>query len=124
VYISVRLIQGSPSVFDRDGFAGRIWLAGSSLVTPGLIRQFAQFVTSFYHLKAFCSANTSFAVWLLMSKQLVRVGIQQIKDLYLRILHLAICLSNLYTRWEARPDSQLRERAKSLQFVKDLNGVW
>jgi len=59
-----------------------------------------------------------------MSKQLVRVGIQQIKDLYLRILHLAICLSNLYTRWEARPDSQLRERAKSLQFVKDLNGVW
>jgi len=40
------------------------------------IRQFAQFVTSFYPLEAFCSANPSFAVSLLMSKQLVRVGIQ------------------------------------------------
>jgi len=38
--------------------------------------QFAQFVTSFYPLEAFCSTNTSFAVWLLMSKQPVRVGIQ------------------------------------------------
>jgi len=47
-----------------------------------------------------------------MSKQLVRMGIQQIKDLYLKLLHLAICLSNLYTRSEARPDSPLRERGK------------
>jgi len=41
------------------------------------VRQFAQFVTFFYPLEAFCSANTSFAVSLLMSKQLVRVGIQK-----------------------------------------------
>jgi len=31
------------------------------------VRQYAQFVTSFYPLEAFCSANTSFAVSLLMS---------------------------------------------------------
>jgi len=41
-----------------------------------LIRQFAKFVTSFYPLEAFCLVNTSLAVLLLMSKQLVRVGIQ------------------------------------------------
>jgi len=47
------------------------------LGTPVLIRQFARFLTSFYSLEAFCSvSNTSFAVSLLISKQLVRVGIQ------------------------------------------------
>jgi len=35
-------------------------------------------------LEAFCSANTSFAVSLLMSQQLVRMGIQT--NLYLRII--------------------------------------
>jgi len=39
------------------------------------------------------------------------------------LLHLTICLSNLYTRCEARADSPLRERGKSLQFVKDLKGA-
>jgi len=34
-----------------------------------------------------------------------------------------MCLSNLYTRCEARPDSLLRERGKSLQFVKYLKGA-
>jgi len=42
----------------------------------GLICQFAQFVTSFCPLEAFCSANTLFTVSFLMSKQLVRVAIQ------------------------------------------------
>jgi len=41
-----------------------------------LIRQFAQFVTSFYPWEEFCFCNSSFAVSLQMSKQLVRVGIQ------------------------------------------------
>jgi len=41
-----------------------------------LIGQFAQLITSFYPLEAFCSANTSFAVSLLMFKLLVHVGIQ------------------------------------------------
>jgi len=42
-----------------------------------LIHQFAQFVISFYPLEAFCSVNSSFAVSLLMSKQLVvPVGLQ------------------------------------------------
>jgi len=36
------------------------------------------------------------------------------------LLHLASCLSNLYTRCKAWPDSQLREHGKSLQFVKHL----
>jgi len=45
-------------------------------ISVRLNRQFAQFVTSFYPLEAFCSVNTSFAVSLLMSKQLVLVGIQ------------------------------------------------
>jgi len=40
----------------------------------------------FLSLEASCSANTSFAVSLFISKQLVRVGIQNIKDLYLRIV--------------------------------------
>jgi len=35
------------------------------------------FITSFYPLEAFCSANMSFAVSLLMSKQLVHVGTQK-----------------------------------------------
>ena len=57
------------------------------LIRHPLIRQFAQFVTSFYPLEKFCSANTSFAVSLLMSEQLECVGIQTIiKDLYLRIV--------------------------------------
>ena len=47
------------------------------------VRQFAQFVTSFYPLEEFCSANTASAVSLLMCKQLVRVGIQNIKNLCL-----------------------------------------
>jgi len=33
------------------------------------------------------------------------------------LLHLAICLSNLCTRCEARPDSPLRERRRSLKFI-------
>ena len=37
-------------------------------ISVHLIHQLAQFVTSFYPLEAFCSANTSFAVMLLMSK--------------------------------------------------------
>jgi len=45
-------------------------------ISVRLIRRFAQFVTSFYPLEAFCSANTSFAVSLVMSEQLVGVGIQ------------------------------------------------
>jgi len=50
----------------------------------------------------------SFAVSLLMSKQLVRVGIQtNYESLSENCLHLAICLSNLHTRCEARPDSRL-----------------
>jgi len=42
------------------------------------MRQFAQFVTSFYPLEVVCSANSSVAVLLLMFKQLVLtpVGIQ------------------------------------------------
>jgi len=52
------------------------YLTGKRLRTPGLIRQFVQFVTSFYTLETFCSVNTPFAVSRLMSKQLVRVGIQ------------------------------------------------
>jgi len=47
------------------------------LIRYCLFRQFAQFVTSIYSLETFCSANTSFAVSLSMSKQLVRVGIQK-----------------------------------------------
>jgi len=46
------------------------------LIRYRLIRQFAQFVTPFCPLEVFCSANTSFAVSLLMYKQLVRVGIK------------------------------------------------
>ena len=34
-----------------------------------------------------------------------------------------MCLSNFYTMCEAQPDSSLRERGKSLQFVKDLKGA-
>jgi len=45
-------------------------------ISVHLIRQFVQFVTFFYPLDAFCLANASFAVSLLMSKQLVHVGIQ------------------------------------------------
>jgi len=48
----------------------------SVYISVRLVRQSAQFVTSFYPLEAFWSANTSFAVLLLMSKQLVRVGTQ------------------------------------------------
>jgi len=33
-------------------------------------------------------------------------------------LHLAICLSNLYMRCEARPDSPLRERGKVYKRFK------
>ena len=46
------------------------------LIANHLLCQFAQFVTSFYPLEAFYSANKSFAVLLLMSKELVRVGMQ------------------------------------------------
>jgi len=46
------------------------------LIRHRLIRQFVQFVTYFYPSEAFCSANTSFAVSILMSKQQVRVGTQ------------------------------------------------
>ena len=48
---------------------------------------------------------------------------KQIQDLHLRIVALAICSSDLYTRCEARPDSPLRECGKSMQFVKDLKGA-
>jgi len=56
-----------------------------------------------------------------MFKQLVHVGIQPNKDLYVGLLHLVICLSNLYTKCEARPNSPMRERGK---YLKDawLNG--
>jgi len=40
------------------------------LIRHRRIRQVPQFVTSFYSLEAFCSANMSFAVSLLTSKQL------------------------------------------------------
>jgi len=43
----------------------------TGLISHHLICQFPHFVTCFYPLEAFCSANTSFAVSLLMSKQLV-----------------------------------------------------
>jgi len=46
------------------------------LIRRCIIRQFSQFITSFYTLAAFCPTNTSFAVSLLMFKQLVREGIQ------------------------------------------------
>ena len=39
------------------------------------------------------------------------------------LLHLAICLSNLYTRCEVQPHTPLRESIKSLKFIKDLKGV-
>ena len=42
------------------------------LIRHGLNCQFAQFVTSFSPLEAFCSTITSFAVSLLMLKQLVK----------------------------------------------------
>jgi len=45
-------------------------------ISVRLIHQFAQFITSFYHLEAFYSVNTSFAVSPLMSKELVSAGIQ------------------------------------------------
>ena len=46
------------------------------LIRHHLIRQFAQSVTSLYSLEAFWLSNMPFAVLLLMSKQLVHVGIQ------------------------------------------------
>jgi len=46
------------------------------LIRHHLVCQFAQVVTSFYPSEAFYSANTSLTVSLLMSKQLVRVGIK------------------------------------------------
>jgi len=49
-----------------------------------LIRQFGQYVTFFYPLEVFCLTTISFAVLLLISKQLVHVGIQT--NLYLRIV--------------------------------------
>jgi len=45
-----------------------------------------------------------------------------IKDFCLRIVAPRNLL-NLFTRCEARPDSPLRERGKSLQCVKDLKGA-
>jgi len=43
-----------------------------------------------------------------MSKQLVRVEIQTNFSIFIwEMLHLASCLSNLYTRCEARSDSPL-----------------
>jgi len=45
---------------------------------------------------------------------------KQFKDLYMRIVAPRNFLSHLYTRFEARPDSPLRERGKSLKFVKDF----
>jgi len=39
------------------------------------------------------------------------------------LLRLAICLSNLYTRCEARPYSPLRERRKSLKFINPYREV-
>jgi len=89
-----------------------------------LIRQFAQFFISFYPREAFCSGNTSFAVSLLMSKQLTRVGISNKLRIFIwELLHLAICSSTLCTRCKARPDTPLRERRKSSKFIKDLKGV-
>jgi len=40
------------------------------------------------------------------------------------MLHLAICLSNLYMRCEARPDSPLRERGKVYQRFKRCLIKW
>ena len=47
----------------------------------------------------------------------------QIKDLYLRIIVPRNVFIEFITRCEGRPDSPLRERGKSLQFVKDLKGA-
>jgi len=99
------------------------------LIQHHLICQFAQFVISFIaltNLEAFCLANMSFPVLLLMSKQLVHVGLQTNKG----SLSENCCTSQfvyrihtlyLYTRCKARPDTPFystAENAGSLQFVK------
>jgi len=58
--ISHRLIR---YIFVGPGRISFVYISG---------RQFAQFLTSFYPLEAFCSATMSFAVSRLMFKQLVR----------------------------------------------------
>jgi len=80
------------------------------LIRHPLIRKFAQFVTSFYLLEVIFFDNASFAVSFLMFNKL---GI-----FVWELLHLAICLSNLYTRREAWPESPLRERGSFCSFLK------
>jgi len=93
------------------------------LGTSALIRQFAQFVTSFHPSEAFCSANTSFAVSLLMSKQLVRLRIETNWG----SLSENCCTSQfaflIYTRGAKRDPTPRWENAESLKF-KDFKGVW
>jgi len=64
----------------RELFNGFLLVLAESVsfvyISVCLIHQLAQFVTGFYPLEVFCSVNMSFAVSLLMSQQLVRVGIQ------------------------------------------------
>jgi len=82
------------------------------LIRHRLIRQFAQFVTSFYPLEALCSANTSFVISLLMSKQSVHVEISE-----------NCCTSQFVYRIYARGakrDFPLRERGKSSKIWKVL----
>jgi len=63
----------------------------------------------------------SFAVSLLMSKQLVQVGIPT-KDLYLRTAAPHNLFIKFIHRCEAWPDSSLRECAKS--FRRSIPGWW
>ena len=67
----------------------------------------------------FCAANPSFAVSVVMFKQLTRVGIQ-IKDLDLCIVAPRNLFSEFMLEYEARRYSPLRERRKSLKFIKDF----
>jgi len=111
--------------------------------TTRLIRQFVWFVT-FIFCVHFCSCNSPSSDssirsirHLFLSLRKVLFGQCVIRssayDVYaastcgnsnkLRIFicelfHLAICLSNLCTRCEARPDSPLKERVKSFSFLK------
>ena len=67
-----------------------------------LIHQLAYFVTSFNPLEVFCSANTTFAVSLSMSKQLVRVGIQKNLGSLSESCYSSQIVCQIYTRGAKR----------------------
>jgi len=88
--------------------------AARGLDIAGLIRQFAQFVTSFDPLEAFCSANTSFAVSLLMSKQLVREGMEANWESLSENCCTSQFVYRIYTRGAKRDPTPHWENAGSL----------